>query len=198
VYRSTDRPTDGWTDVLADFSSLLTRCPLLKIPRTYLRQVRVTLEHSVKCFRRRRQRRASRRATIFRKRRTLPSGRECLSTPCARYIFLCSDSAPLSSAPLLLYLLFLSLSLPPPSAPFFSFLARSMRPSVRRARLVYLLAFLSSTIPFYPLHFSLPRRFSPSCFVRSNARSFFVPMILRRGWIDQRHRPTSLPCATTI
>lgn len=47
----------------------------------------MTLEHSVKCFRRRRQRWASRRATIFRKRRTLPSGRECLSTPCARYIF---------------------------------------------------------------------------------------------------------------
>lgn len=44
----------------------------------------------MKCFRRRRQQWASRRATIFRKRRMLPSGRECLSTPCARYIFRCS------------------------------------------------------------------------------------------------------------
>lgn len=38
-----------------------------------------------RCFRRRRQWWASRQATTFRKRRTPPSGRECLSTPYARY-----------------------------------------------------------------------------------------------------------------
>ena len=122
----------------------------------------MTLEHSVKCFRRRRQRWASHRATIFRKRRTLPSGRECLSTPCARYIFRCSDSAPCRfiypSLPPLLPLPFfisftcslsLSLSLLPSSSlsflppSFFLFLS-----------LLILYTFLSSTIPFYyPFHF---------------------------------------------
>lgn len=44
------------------------------------------LLYLVKCSRRRRPWSASRLAMTSRKKRTLPSGRECLSTPCARCV----------------------------------------------------------------------------------------------------------------
>lgn len=48
---------------------------------------------------------------------------------------------------------------------------------------------------YYPLHLT-PASLLMFCSLQRSI--IFRPNDLRRGWIDQRHRPTSSPCAATI